>query len=119
MKNQTTQKEAIRYIKEEDFMGGSLSREERREIRNLHKEAKGFMLWSREEVKNRAERFKNYIANNCSSGVYDYYADVIRFLENDEWLILLDGYKKYALNTSTFWRWLEKIVEVKEERVEY
>lgn len=119
MKTQATQKETINYIRKENFMNTGLSRENREEIRQLHREVKKFMKWSREEIKSEAENFENYVENECSSGTKDYYFDVIKFLKEDEDLSIIWGYQKYALNTPTLWRWLEKILEVKDNRVNY
>ncbi|MFW6002776.1 MAG: hypothetical protein ACOCQD_05485 [archaeon] len=113
MGKQTTQKETIEYIREEDFMSSSLSVEERKEIRNLHKECKQF-LKSPKIVKEKVKQFKNQI----SGSTRDYYIDIIRFLESDQ-VNMIWGYHKFALNTCTLWQWMEKIRDVKNGWVNY
>ncbi|MFW6008853.1 MAG: hypothetical protein ACOCP8_06270 [archaeon] len=118
MGKQATQKETIEYIREEDFMNNSLSAEERKRIKDLHREVKKF-LKNKKEVIQAAKKFKEYTINECSSGTYDYYADVINYLTNNPGISMIFGYHNYRLNTPSLFRWLEKILEVKKCIVNY
>lgn len=119
MSNQATQKETIKYIKEEDFMNSSLSRGERKVIKDLHREVKQYLKEPQGDIRKRAAEFEKYTKQECSSGTYDYYADVIKFLKADRPLKIIWGYSKYSLNTPTLWKWMEKILEVKNNIVNY
>ena len=56
MGKQITQKEAIEYIREEDFMSNRLSKEEKLEIKNLHRNTKKF--WKKPDlVEKKVEEF--------------------------------------------------------------
>lgn len=118
MSKQATQREVIDYIHDEDFLDTGLTVNDRKMIKNLHRELKEWFKTPK-EVREVADIFKDYTLNECSSGTYDYYADSILFLlENDD-LSLIWGYHKYRLNTSSLWRFLEKLMDIKNDLVNY
>lgn len=121
MSKQTTQKETIDFIREEDFMNTGVSKKERRYIRKLHKECKQF-LKDVDRVKKAVEGFE-IILDECSSGTDDYYRDVVEFLKDDEMeekgYNMIDGYRKWVMNSGSLLQFMEKIWEVKEGIVNY
>ena len=118
MSKQTTQKEAIEYIRRE-VLSNSLSTSERKEIRNLHREVKSFLKQDNKEIKSTAQKFKEYTKNECANGTYDHYADVIMYLSEDPELSVIFGYQNYALNSPTLWSFMEKILDIKYNIVNY
>ena len=120
MANQPTQRDTLQIVREEDFMGNQLSADEREQIKAAHRQAKSnIMKREQEEISRIAEHFENRVLS-LGGDCWDYYIDVIRYLQDEEAENLYwQGYKKYALNSPTFWRWLEKVNEVFEGIVNY
>lgn len=114
MSKQTTQKETINYIRKEDFMDTGLSVEQRKEIRELHKECKQF-LKDDKLIKEKVKEFKTMISDSCR----DYYLDTIKFLEDPEGYNMIFGYHKWNLNSASLWQFMEKIRDIKNGWVNY
>jgi len=114
---QITQREAIKYIREEDFMSNRLSKEEKLEIKNLHRKTKEF-LKKPELVKEKVEEFEGRLNSLCA----DYYTDVLKFLKDEEMknkgYNMISGYEKWSLS-ATLWQFMDKIYEVKDGHIEY
>lgn len=117
MGKQITQREAINYIREEDFMNTGLSQEERKEIKDLHRKTKEF-LKKPDLVKEKVKEFEDRL-NSLGT---DYYTDVLKFLKDEEMknkgYNMISGYKKWSLS-ATLWQFMDKIYEVKEGYIEY
>jgi len=117
MGKQITQKEAIKYIREEDFANTGLSQEGRKEIKDLHREIKKF-LKNEKLVEEKVKAFELDLNNSNR----DYYLDTLLFLKNEKMkengYNLIDGYSKWSLSP-TLWRFMEKIYEIKEGIINY
>lgn len=118
---QTTQKETIQYIREEDFMNSGLSKSEREDIKFFHRKCKKF-LKDEELVSEKVREFKD-ILDRCARGTDDYYADIMEFLQDEEMkengFNMIDGYRKWKLNSPTLWEFMQKIYEVSQGSVNY